>query len=54
MPSSTAVLVDAGIESWQGRTLDDQSAARDLERLKAAAPSLDAHVTATLADGESQ
>jgi len=36
-----------------GSYTDDQSAARDLERLKAAAPSLDAHVTATSADGES-
>ena len=31
----------------------DNRSARDLERLKAAAPSLDARVTATMADGES-
>ncbi len=36
-----------------GSYTDDQSAARDLERLKAAAPSLDARVTATSADGGS-
>jgi len=35
-----------------GSYTDNQSAARDLERLKAAAPSLDAHVTSTSADGE--
>jgi general secretion pathway protein A len=36
-----------------GSYTDNQSAARDLERLKAAVPSLDAHVSATSVDSES-
>ena len=35
-----------------GSYTDDQSAARDLERLKAAAPAIDAHVIATTTDTE--